>query len=216
MSCCDFLVCDIFILISRCVLRCKKCENINFIFLLRCFIGFTFDAIEFIILEVTETDINYVILGIIFSLEFVFLCVVVIHYIRRKKLANCAFMCIFKVLSLFAAITIFITAYDSEFLNIEDHLSNLDNTRTFFQSFVIIASLLDIALNFFEFTIHLIKTCCTVRTGRGSCWKELCILLCKLANDNGMNAFFSHFHYIKSLPFYSILNILKRCIYNII
>lgn len=180
----------IWFLISRCVLRRKKCQNINFIFLLRCFIGFTLDAIGFIIFEVTETDINYVIFGIIFCLEFVFLCVVKIHYIRRKKMANCAFMFIFKVLSLFAAITIFITAYDSELLNFEEYFCNLDNIRTFFQSFVIIASVLDIALDFIEFVLHLIKTSFTVRKGKESCWKELLILLCNMATNDVINAFF--------------------------
>lgn len=91
-----------------------------------------FDVIEFIIFEVIEIDINYVIFGIIFSLEFVFFCVVVIYYICRKKLVNCVFMCIFKVLFLFVVIMIFIMVYDFEFLNIEDYLSNLDNIRIFF------------------------------------------------------------------------------------
>lgn len=198
MSCCDFLACDIVILILRCILRCDKCKNVNFIFLLRCFIGFTFDAIEFIILKVTEYDIDYVILVIIFSLDFVFLCVVIIHYIRKKKVENCAFMCIFKILSLFAAITIFDTAYDFELENIEKHFSNLDSTRTFLQSFVIIVSLLDICLNVIEFLWYLTKTGLTVRKGEKSCWKELFILLCNKAADDGMTAFFLIFIILKT------------------
>lgn len=194
MSCCDFLACDIVILILRCILRCDKCKNVNFIFLLRCFIGFTFDAIEFIILKVTEYDIDYVILVIIFSLDFVFLCVVIIHYIRKKN----AFMCIFKILSLFAAITIFDTAYDFELENIEKHFSNLDSTRTFLQSFVIIVSLLDICLNVIEFLWYLTKTGLTVRKGEKSCWKELFILLCNKAADDGMTAFFLIFIILKT------------------
>lgn len=183
---CDCLICDFTVLILRCFSRCEKTKN-DSIFLSRCCLGIDFDVTEFRILTLTEEGTRYVWFGMIFFFDFVFLVLVFTCCCLLRKLSNCVFTFVFKLLSLLAAITIFTTAYDFQFDNIETHFTNMDSTKGFFHELVVLVSFMDVCLNSAELVLNLINICYVCRKSKKDCCGTLGELTSNQENRVGMN-----------------------------
>lgn len=158
---CDFLILDLIILILRGFTCCAE-NTYDAIFLLRCLIGFFFDVVEFLILTYTVDDIVYAWFVAIFSLDVVFIFVVIVFILKGRKASNCLLSLVFKVLSLWTAVVIFISAYDDfDVENIETHFNNLDSTdiRRILEEIVLIASFMDMCFNSLEILLNLVHLC---------------------------------------------------------
>lgn len=158
---CDYLILDIIILILRGFTCCAE-QTYDVIFLLRCLIGFFFDVVEFIILTYTVDDIVYAWFVAIFFLDLIFIVVVIGFIIKGRKVSNCVFSLVFKLLSLWAAVVIFLSTYDDfDLRNIETHFNNMDSTdiRRVLEEIVLVASFVDICLNTFEILLDLVNMC---------------------------------------------------------
>lgn len=162
---CDFLILDFAILILRGFTCCSK-NRYDFIFLLRCLIGFFFDFVEFLILTYTEDYLVYAWFVAIFVFDFVFILVVIAFIRNEKRVSNCLFSLVFKFLSLWAAVVIFFSAYDDfNVKNIESHFNNLDSKdiRRVLEEIVLIVSFLDICSDSFEILLNLVNLCYAFR-----------------------------------------------------
>lgn len=162
---CDYLILDLTILILRGFTSFKE-NTYDGIFLLRCLIGFFFDVVEFLILTYTVDDIVYAWFVAIFSFDVVFIFVVIVFIIKGRKASNSILSLVFKVLSLWTAVVIFISAYDDFAVkNIETHFNNLDSTdiRRVLEEIVLIASFMDICFNSLEILLNLVHLCFSFR-----------------------------------------------------
>lgn len=161
VCCCDFLVhCDILMLILGCFIK-----NIHKDFLIRCYVGFAFDVIEYVILRLTVTKVDNEQFVELFAVFSVFILFISIYRCFKENVYMFIFMMFFKCTSLSVAIMIFRASSDFEWGTINKQLSSADFSDTFLAT-VIIVSFVDIWLNLGVMILQLIKIMCVVLQGR--------------------------------------------------
>lgn len=103
VCCCNILLhLDILMLILRCFV-----ENIHNEFLIRCYIGFAFDVIEYVILLCTVRQIDTEQFAGLFTVYIVFILFILIYLCFKENVYMVTLMMVFKSLSLSVAIMIF-------------------------------------------------------------------------------------------------------------
>lgn len=161
VCCCDILVyCDILMLILG-----RFVKNIHKDFLIRCYIGFAFDVIEYVILRLTVTKLDNEQFVEIFAVYTVFVLFISIYRCFKENVYMFIFMMIFKCISLSVAILIFRASSDFEWRAINKQLSSADFSDTLLAT-VIVVSFVDIWLNLGVMILQLIKIMCVVLQGR--------------------------------------------------
>lgn len=131
---CDFLICDFTLLFIRCFSEkvLDKQLSTNLIFVIRCFLGLVFDAIEFGILTATADNIDYDRFKDIFIVFSLFNIVILILFLLKKKVYIFIFALFFKCISLSVAISIFTTSSQFEWETIEASFTTIDSAEDFF------------------------------------------------------------------------------------
>lgn len=118
---CDFLICDFTLLFIRCF--SEKCLDkqlsTNLIFVIRCFLGLVFDAIEFGVLTATVDNIDCDRFKDIFIVFSLFNIVILILFLLKKKVYIFIVALFFKCISLSVAIAKFTTTLTFEWESIE-------------------------------------------------------------------------------------------------
>lgn len=161
VCCCDILVhCDILMVVLRCFV-----ENIHKDFLIRCYIGFAFDIIEYVTLLLTVSQVNNGEFVAIFTVYTVFILFISIYRCFREHVYMFIPMMTFKCISLSAAIMIFRASSDFEWQTINNQLSSGDFSDTL-QAVVIIVSFVDIWLNLGVIILQLIRIMYVVLQGK--------------------------------------------------
>lgn len=161
VCCCDILVhCDILMLILGWFIK-----NIHKDFLIRCYVGFAFDVIEYVILRLTVTKVDNEQFVGLFAVFSVFILFISIYRCFKENVYMFIFMMFFKCTSLSVAIMIFRASSDFEWGTINKQLSSADFSDTLLAT-VIIVSFVDIWLNLGVMILQLIKIMCVVLQGR--------------------------------------------------
>lgn len=161
VCCCDNLVhCDILMLILGWFIK-----NIHKDFLIRCYVGFAFDVIEYVILRLTVTKVDNEQFVELFAVFSVFILFISIYRCFKENVHMFIFMMFFKCTSLSVAIMIFRASSDFEWGTINKQLSSADFSDTLLAT-VIIVSFVDIWLNLGVMILQLIKIMCVVLQGK--------------------------------------------------
>lgn len=161
VCCCDILVhMDILMLILGCFVK-----NIHKDFLIRCYIGFAFDVIEYVVLRLTVNQLDSEQFVEIFAVYTVFISFISIYRCFKENVYMFILMMLFKCISLSVAIMIFRASSDFEWRTINKQLSSANFADTLL-AMVIIVSFVDIWLNLGVMILQLIKIMCVVLQGR--------------------------------------------------
>lgn len=161
VCCCDNLVhCDILMLILGWFIK-----TIHKDFLIRCYVGFAFDVIEYVILRLTVTKVDNEQFVELFAVFSVFILFISIYRCFKENVYMFIFMMFFKCTSLSVAIMIFRASSDFEWGTINKQFSSADFSDTLLAT-VIIVSFVDIWLNLGVMILQLIKIMCVVLQGR--------------------------------------------------
>lgn len=186
---CDFLICDFTLLFIRCFSEkvLDKQLSTNLIFVIRCFLGLVFDAIEFGILTATADNIDYDRFKDIFIVFLLFDIVILILFLLKKKVYIFIVALFFKCISLSVAISIFTTSSQFEWETIEASFTTIDSAEDFFTAMLIFVSFSDICLNIAALIFKFLCFCVKMDKGKEQCCKTFRELMCKPGGQVGVN-----------------------------
>lgn len=182
MGNCDLLLCDITMMAIRFlvekILDGRQLKK-NFSFLIRCYIGFVFDSIEYGILTATAADsIDYGRFETIFIAYGIYLAVISLFCCCSMEIFIFIFVLVFKGISLWMALLIFTTTNNFEWEVVETYFTTIDSTADFFLAMVIFVSFVDICLNMIVLLLKFAYIICKVCMSSRKCEDELTELLC--------------------------------------
>lgn len=145
---CDLLVCDIAVVVLKFATEffLDKEFNKNFNFLFRCYIGFTFDGIEYGILTATTDDIDYGQFESIFTMMVIFIGIITIFCCCSHGVYLFLAALVFKSISLSIALNIFTTTTHFNWDAVEDLFEEIETAGDFFLAIVTFISFVDICL----------------------------------------------------------------------
>ena len=177
---CDVLLFDVTMFIIRLLFeRCKnKKLTRNFNFLLRCWIGFALDGIEYLILESMEDNINYQLFKYIFFIYGGFLAYVTLSFCCSGELYMFLCSIVYKSITLWLAISIFTTNTSFKWDEIENHFTSIDSARDFFIAMIVFISFSDICLDIVVLCLKFIAIGYSALCKHGIWYENISDLLC--------------------------------------
>lgn len=183
---CDFLICDFTILFIRCfsVKILEKQPSTNVIFVIRCFLGLVFDAIEFGILTATADNIDYDRFKYIFIVHAIFVEGILVIFCCKKEVFIFIFALCFNCISLSVAISIFTTTSQFEWKTIETSFRSIESIEDFFTTFLIFVSFVDICLNIAILIFKCLCFCVKMDKGKEKCCETFCDLIVNLQDKS--------------------------------
>lgn len=172
---CDCLIFDVTMLFLRFIpekfLRKKLNKNFNFLF--RCYIGFTFDGIEYGILTATADDIDYGRFEAVFIVMGIFLGIITVLCCFNYNIYIFLAVLVFKSISLTIALFIF-TTMGSDWDKIERLFEEIDSAGDFFLAVVTFISFVDICLIIGTLAFKILATFCCIVKNKGHCRRFVC------------------------------------------
>lgn len=173
---CDCLVLDLTMFIFRLFAEkvLKKNLNKNFNFLFRCYIGFTFDGIEYGILTTTADAIDYGRFETIFTVMGIFIGIITVLFCCNYNIYIVLAVLVFKSISLIIALFIFTTTMGFNWNNIERMFVEMDSAEDFFLALVAFISFVDICLIIATIAIKILVICCCIAKNEGHCLDFIC------------------------------------------
>jgi hypothetical protein len=162
--------------VFRCIVdKClDKKLNKNFNFLFRCYIGFTFDGIEYGILTATADNINYQRFEAIFIVMGFFIGIItVLCCCCNTNIYIVLTGFIFKTISLIIALFIFTTSMSFSWDNVERMFLEIDSAGDFFLAMITFISFLDICLVIATLIFKVIVLFCCAGANQGKCWEYM-------------------------------------------
>jgi hypothetical protein len=172
---CDFLIFDVTMLFLRFIADTflRKRLNTNFNFLFRCYIGFTFDSIEYGILSATAHNIDYERFEVIFIVMGIFTGIVTLLCCFNHNIYIFLAVLVFKGISLTMALFIF-TTMGSDWDSIERMFKDMDSAGDFFLAVVTFISFVDVCVIIGNLGFKVLATVCCSALNKGRCRRFVC------------------------------------------
>lgn len=186
---CDFLICDITFLLIRLLLEQLIGEqpSTSAIFVIRCYLGLVFDAIEYGILTATADNIDYDRFEDIFIVYGIFTMFVPVSFVCTLEVFFFIYSLFFKCISLSVAFSIFTTTSNFEWNSIVINFITIDSAGDFFTALLILVSFADICLTILALFIRILVFCLLIYPGEERCCDRFWEVMCKPAGQVGVD-----------------------------
>lgn len=186
---CDCLICDLTFLFIRFFFeKClEKQPSTSAIFVIRCYLGLVFDAIEYGILTATADNIDYDRFEDIFIVYVLFAVFILLSFLCTLEVFIFICALFFKCISLSVAISIFTTTLEFEWDSIETKFTTIDSAGDFFTALLIFVSFADICLNIIALFLKIMYFCILMFDSKKCCdkfWNVICKSAWQVGVDN--------------------------------